>query len=132
MPAHGKATQISVEGLDVSLWTSNSEFTRKIGTSPTTGYGKDDEEYGANLKDADFTMDGKYDVTASTGTSALDAMHGQQVTVIRKMRGTGTGKPTQTFEAILEEYKETSPYNDYVKWSAKLKCTGPVVTTSQA
>lgn len=130
---HSKDTELSVAGDDISGWTNTSEMTRGAGTSNVTHYGSDDEEHAGTLRNGQFTCGGTYDNAAATGPGAvLDPLVGQTVEIVRKAEGTGTGRPQQTFDAVLEQYVETAPVADYVTWSAQFKVSGPVVKTNQA
>lgn len=132
--AHGKRTIITAATADISPWCKNSEFTRGADKHDVTGYGADDHEFGGDgLRTGDFVMDGTYDSSLTTGPSnVLDPLVGTLIVFTRKAEGAGTGKPLQTFTGMLEEYKETSPVADYVKWAAKVTVSGAVVKTVQA
>ena len=133
--SHGKLTEITVATKDISVWTKTSNYERTAKTHDTTGYKPtgDAETYVGGLKSGKFTAGGWYDNTVSTGTRP--ALHGQEgVTqaIVRKIEGTGTGKPSDAFSAVLEKYVESSPHDDIVTWSAEWQITGPVTTTTQS
>lgn len=130
--AHGKDTEVTVDGDPITPWTNNSEFTRGATGHNVTMYGADDEAWAGGLRNGKFTCSGLYDKTATTGTAILDPLVGTVVPVIRKPLGTGTGKPQQTFQALLVSYVETSPVADMVSWSAEFTVSGAVATTSQS
>ena len=48
------------------------------------------------------------------------------------VEGTGTGKPTETFDGLLTKYAESSPVADYVQWSAEFELNEAPVETTQA
>jgi hypothetical protein len=62
----------------------------------------------------------------------MDPLVGTLMVITRKPEGTGTGKPLQTFTALLEEYKESNPFAEYIKWAAKWTISGAVARTTQA
>lgn len=131
--SHGKRTVITVEAVDISPHCNTSALTRTAKVHETTGYGADDEANDPGLKGGKFTMGGSYDTNATTGPSvALDPLVGTKVSVVRKTEGTGTGKPSQAFEAVLNSYVETNPVNDYVQWTAEMTIDGAVTKTTQA
>jgi hypothetical protein len=128
---HGKRTIITVATKDISPYCNTSEFTKGADKHDTTGYGKDNHVFEGGLLTGEFVCGGTYDNTASIGPhNALDPLVGTVVTVTRKPEGSGTGRPLQTFTALLEEYKETSPVADMVKWSAKFTVSDVVVATT--
>jgi hypothetical protein len=130
---HGKDTEITVAAGDLSQYTNTSQFTRGADSHDVTTYGKDDHVFAGGLRTGGFTMGGTYDNTAASGPSAkLVPLIGTVVEIIRKPEGTGTGKPQQTFDAVLTQFQETSPVADMVSWSAEFTVSDAVVTTSQA
>jgi hypothetical protein len=56
---------------------------------------------------------------------------GTNATITRKPEGTGVGKPLETFDAVLEQYVETNPVADFIKWSAKFTVSDAIATTTQ-
>ncbi|MFG1844912.1 hypothetical protein [Micromonospora carbonacea] len=130
---HGKHTKITVGGDDISEWTNTSEMTRGAAGHNVTMYGKNAEVHTGGLKNGQFTCGGTYDNTVSTGTHAvLDPLVGTVVEIVRMPEGTGTGKPTQTFDALLTQYVETNPVADMVTWSAQFTISDDVAETTQA
>lgn len=130
---HGKDTEISVAAKNLSTYTNTSEFTRGADSHDVTTYGKDDHVHSGGLRTGGFTMGGTYDNTAVNGpAAALEPLIGTVAEIIRKPEGTGTGKPQQTFDALLTSYVETSPVADMVSWSAEFTVSDAVVTTAQA
>jgi hypothetical protein len=130
---HGKNTVITVATNDLSEYTDNSELKRGANVHNLTPYGVDDEVNQGGLKKFEFTMSGTYDSTAGTGPrGTLVGNEGDTLAIVRKPEGTGTGKPNEAFNAVLEEYVETNPSNDFIKWSAKFTGTGAITDTTQA
>lgn len=130
--SHGKLTSITVATKDISPYTDNSNYSKNAPAHETTGYGVDDETYAGGVRANTFSCSGKYDNTASTGPrNALHGAVGTTVAVVRKVEGTGTGKPQDSFSWVITKYEESSPYNDMVKWSAEGNISGPITTTAQ-
>jgi hypothetical protein len=130
---HGKNTYVSVGGDDISTWTNTSELTRGAQSHDLTMYGATSEVHGGGLKNGKFTAGGRYDNTAGTGTAAvLGPLVGTTVEIVRRVEGTGTGKPESTFDGLLVSYVETSPVADYVAWSAEFTVSGDIDDTPQA
>lgn len=130
----GKLTNVTVATKDISPYVKTSQLERNAGTSNTTGYAPtgDAETYAGLLRNAKFTMSGVYDNTVSVGPRlVLLNMEGTSMAIVRKVEGTGTGKPSEAFNAILEKYVESNPHDDMVTWSADFQVTGPVTSTTQ-
>jgi hypothetical protein len=132
---HGKDTVVKVNSVDLSQYTNESELPRGTDTHDTTHYGDDAHEFDAGLNTATFTMGGTYDSTASTGPRAalliVYALNAA-VPVIRQPEGTGSGKPQDSFNAILTNYTESNPVADMIKWKADFQVTGDINAAAQA
>lgn len=132
--SHGKLTVITVATKDISPFCKTSQLEEGAKTHDTTGYAPagDAEIYAGGLKGSKFTVGGVYDNTVLVGPRlVLHNQAGAKFAIIRKVEGTGTGKPQDAFDAILEKYVESSPHDDMVTWSADFQVTGPVTTTVQ-
>lgn len=130
---HGKNTVIIIDGDTLTTRIKNSGLDQTTDTEDVTCYGVDDKEYDVSLRDGKFKMDGVYD-TATTGPKKvleriIDAK--EAVTLIRRIEGTGSGKPQESFSVIVENYSETAPSSGYVMWSADMQKTGPITRTTQ-
>lgn len=130
--AHGKLTVITVATKDISPYCKTSSLERGAAVHNTTGYGVDDELNAGGLRNGKFTCGGVYDNTVSVGPrNALNSLVGTVCAITRKVEGSGTGKPLDTFSAVLEKYVETNPHDEMVTWSADFTVSGPVVPTAQ-
>jgi hypothetical protein len=129
--SHGKLTIIKIATKDISLWTKTSTLERGAAVHNITGYGVDDENNVGGLKTGKFTMGGWYDASLTTGTAAVLDTPGATVAVIRQPEGAGTGKPQQSFNAVIEKYTETSPHDEIVSWSCDMTVAGAIVRTTQ-
>lgn len=130
--SHGRLTNIKVATKDISPYCKTSSYEVTADIHDTTGYGATAHTKVGGLMDGAFSAGGTYDNTVSTGPR--NALHGQQgvtQTIVRLVEGAGTGKPQDTFSAVLQSYTETDPVDDVVQWAAKWEITGPVVTIAQ-
>jgi hypothetical protein len=128
---HGRHTVIIIDGHDISTHCNTSDLTRKADKSDLTGYGADDHEYGGGLGDGSASIGGVYDSAAGGPAAVLKPLRGSVVEMIRRPEGTGTGKPQETVDVLVEEYSESNPVADYIKWSTKLQPSGAIVDTVQ-
>jgi hypothetical protein len=130
--SHGKSTVVTVATKDISPFCKQSDYERTADSHDTTGYGLDDRTKAGGLRDAKFTASGTYDNTALVGPRiVLHAALGTVQAIVRKVEGTGTGKPQDTFNGVLTKYVESNPVDDMVKWSAEWEISGPIVTIAQ-
>lgn len=129
---HGKNTYITVDGRNLSPYTQQSDFTRESDEHDVTGYGADDYVFQGGLRKGGFTMGGNYNDDGVTGPRfVLEPLVGTVVTIVRRPEGTGSGKPQQSFSALVKKYVESSPYAGQVTWTAEFTKSGAVVPTVQ-
>jgi hypothetical protein len=128
---HSKNTFISVNGSDLSPFTNQSNFGRKYDVHDVTCYGVDDHAFAGGLGNASFSMSGIYDNSATGPRDVLEPLLGTTVTAIRRVEGTGSGRPQDSVSVVVEEYVETSPVADMVAWSCSLQPTGAITSTNQ-
>lgn len=128
---HGKDTEISVAGDDLTEYTNASDIERSADSSDTTTYGAEHHRHEGGLKDGTFKMSGFYEVGANGPHQTLAPAVGTVVEVIRKVEGTGSGKPTETFDALLVKYAESAPVAEYVQFSAEFELNEVPVETTQ-
>lgn len=129
---HSTNTYISLGGNDISTYCNASDFTRKADKHDVTTYGKNDHVYDGGLGDGEANISGVYDNTTSGPRDIIEPMIGTNVTLIRRVEGTGSGLPQDSVDVLVEEYVETSPVADFVSWSAKLQLSDAVTSTNQA
>ena len=132
MFVHGKTTFISLDGDNLSTFVKTSELGRSADDHDVTTYGKNAHVYAGGLLDGKATMAGIYDNTAVTGPRAvIEPLIGTVVQLIRRPEGTGAGKPQDTVNVLVTDYKETNPVADMVTWECEMKCSDDVASTVQ-
>jgi hypothetical protein len=129
---HGKGVVYSIDGDDLSAYSSSVTFSRSSDTHDVTTFGKDSKVYAPGLKDGTAKIQGVYDSTASTGPGAvLRALIGAAaVTLVYKPEGTGTGKPIATVDALVNSYEESAPVADMITFSAELQLSDDIADTT--
>lgn len=129
---HGRKTYVSLNAADLSAYTDNSDLTRGADSHDVTTYGKDDHVFVGGLKKGNASMSGTYDNTVSVGPRAvINPIIGTVVTMVRRPEGTGSGRPQDSASVLVEEYVESAPVADMVKWSVKLTVSDAVTSTTQ-
>lgn len=129
---HGKDTEITVDSDDLTDFSNTSQFDEESDEHDVTTYGRDDYVVQGGLKKGAFTMGGVYDDGVAGPAAVLRPLVGTVVTVVRKPLGTGTGKPTQTFSALVKKYTETNPVAGMITWQCDFTKSGPMVPTTQS
>lgn len=130
----GTTMVVIVNSNNLSVWVQNSEFNPTADSLDNTAYGATGHTFRPGLTNGTFTVDGKYDTTASTGPRAvLQALVGAAATtVVRRPEGTGSGLPQDSFSGLCTSYSESAPVADYVKWRAQFQISGAVTSTAQS
>jgi hypothetical protein len=129
---HGRNTVFKVATKDLSPVTKTSSFEYSADVHDVTGYGATGHAKQGGLTDGKFTASGTYDSTAVTGSRVvLEPLVGTTVAILRQPEGTATGKPQDSFSAVLSKYVETNPVDDMITWSADFEISGAVTTTVQ-
>lgn len=130
---HGRHTVLKVNTVDVSRHTKTSSLERGGDVHENTGYGVDDKTKNGGLREHKFTCGGDFDNDETTGPgTALRPLVLETVTVLRQTEGTGSGKPQESFSAVLSKYVQTNPVDGNVSWSAEFEVSGPITDTVQA
>jgi hypothetical protein len=130
--AHGRLTNVTVATKDISPYCKTSSYELTADNHDTTGYGATAHTKAGGLTDGTFSAGGTYDNTVSVGPrNALANQLGVTQAIVRKVEGTGTGKPQDTFNAVLTKYTETNPVDDMVTWAATWEISGAIVTIAQ-
>lgn len=131
---HGKNAQITVNAVDLSTFCDALDLNIEVDTADTTAFGSTWKSALAGTAGATLELSGMYDPTASTGpASALFACitGGVPVAVVHKPGGTLSGQRTNSFNAIVTSYAESSPVGDKVTFKSSLLVTGAVTPTTQ-
>lgn len=134
---HGSKAQISINSVDLSAFSDNLELSISPETADVTGFGSTWRNHIPGLIGAELTVSGNYDPTETSGPAdaILDAITAQlsagYVAVVDKPGGTASGQRTNSFNAIVSNYTETSAVDDKITWSATLTVTGAVTPTTQ-
>ena len=131
---HSSDTFVSIDDVDISEFTDNSEISRKIDTHDVTTYGKNSHVYETGLLDGTGKISGTYENGVASPPAILKPLiaAGEAVTFIRQSEGTGAGLPQDSVSVFVTSYTETNAVADMIKWSADLQFTDDVDTTPQA
>lgn len=130
---HGKDTYVSVNSVDLSSFTSASTMDRGADSHDVTTYGSTAHKYASGLKIHKATLSGVCDTVTGGGPGPTfrPLLGGLAVVFIRRLQGTGSGKPEENMNVIVTSYKESNPVADMVTWTAELQVTGDITTTLQ-
>lgn len=130
--AKSKNLVVLINGTDISQYCDSNEHHVKPDIIDKTTYGKDAHVKEGTLLDGNGALGGIYDTSVVAGPRAiLEALVGQTVTYIRRVEGTGAGKPQNLVSVVVGEYVETAPVADIVRWTCALEYSDSVNNTAQ-
>lgn len=129
---HGKKTFISLDGDNLSTFTTTSQIEKGSDSHDVTTYGKDSHVVSGGLLNGSATMSGVYDNTAVTGPRAvIQPLVGTVVELIRQPEGPGSGLPQDKVDVLVLKYVETNPVADMVTWSCDMTLSDDLDSTAQ-
>lgn len=131
---HGKYAQISIGGTEIGTFCTDLTLSVDVDTADTSTFGSSWKTALPGLIGAKVDLKGDFDPTASTGPAAViwsAITGGVPVAVVAKPGGTATGQRTNTFNAIVTGYSESSPVGGIITFTAGLLVTGAVTPTTQ-
>lgn len=130
---HGKNTVIILDSNDLSGWCDTSQLDQEVDEHDVTCYGADDHEVDYGLGAGSMSMGGVYDTTAGGPKAVIEAIQDgrELVTLVRRIEGTGAGKPQESVSVLIKKYTETAPVADYVRWSCEMTKSGSITRSTQ-
>jgi hypothetical protein len=132
---HGKDTFVSVNGVNLSAYSTKTTFKRTHDSHDVTTFTSGGAHiYQGGLSDGEAEIEGIYDSTATLGPrDALEPLIDgtTNVAFVRRPEGTGTGRPQDTVQVLVTDYEEESPVADMVTWTLTLQLSGPVTSIDQ-
>lgn len=130
---HGKNTITTIDGNVMTAFIKSSDFDLENDNHDVTHGGANDKSYQAGLGDGKFNFEGVYDDGATSPRDVCMALRGAAAfAVIRQVDGVGSGKPQETFNAVMSKWAEASPHDGMVKYKCELQISGSITITDQA
>jgi hypothetical protein len=129
---HGKDFYISVDAKVLTTFVKTSNWEAEAGVHDYSGSGSDNTNFRGGQVKRTFTMGGWYDASLTTGPGYLETKMGATVPMVRRIQGTGTGKPEQTCSVVVGKYVESQKNDDIVQWTCDFTVDGAVVASTQA
>lgn len=130
--AKSRLTVHIINGTDISQYCDSSEHHVKSDIVDITTYGKSAHVKEGELLDGSGSLGGVYDTSTASGPRAiLQPLVGQTVTYIRRVEGTGAGKPQDSVSVVVGEYVESAPVADVVRWTCALEYSDSINSTPQ-
>lgn len=117
---------------DISDFVDTVTYTDMVDSLDVTTFGNDGHRKRGGLQGGGFAIGGVYDTTASGPRDIVKPLVGTVVAVDWRPEGTGSGKPKSTGSVLVQNYVESSPVADIVRWTASLEIDGVITDANQA
>ena len=131
VPAYG--AYLSINGVVISAFLNSIESNRKVDSIDTTTFGQSGHVYQGGLTDGTMSCGGIYDSGVAGPKAVMEPLMaaGQLVPVVYRPEGTGSGKPQQTCNGLVNTYVESAALNDMIKWTSDVQISGAVTNAAQ-
>lgn len=128
---HGKDTVVTLNAVDISAFSDNTDWEREADEHDLTTYGKLAHVFKGGLLGGKVTVTGTYDNGAAGPQATIEPLIGSVVTLIYKPAGTGVGRIQKSVSVLVKSYKESDPVADFIKWTAEFTMSDVVTQTTQ-
>ena len=128
---------MTVNSVNLSTFCDSIELAIAPETADVTGFGSTWRNHIPGLIGGTLSVSGNFDPTATSGPAdAIFAAITAQLTagyvaVVDKPGGTASGQRTNTFNAIVSGYNESSAVDDKITFGFEMLITGANVPTTQ-
>lgn len=117
---------------DISEFLDTLTFTDGVDSLDVTTFGNNGHRKRGGLTNGTIAIGGVYDTTASGPRDVIKPLKGTVVAFDWRPEGTGTGLPKSTGNVLVQQYVESSPVADIVRWTATLEIDGDVTDANQS
>lgn len=127
----GADAVLLLNAADITDFVDTVTFTESHDSLDVTTYGNDGHRKRGGLSDGSIALGGVYDTTASGPHDVVKPLLGTIVAFVWRAEGTGAGKPTTTCNVLVQNYVESSPVADIIRWTLALEIDGNVTDANQ-
>lgn len=131
---HGSKAVITVNAVDLSAFCTSLDLSITQDSAETTTMGSTWKSFIAGLQGGKLSIVGDYDGTVTTGPASailLAQATATPIAVVHKPGGTAAGQRTNSFNALITSYSETSPVGGVITFKAELLPTGAITSVTQ-
>lgn len=121
-----------LNALDITDFVDTVTFTDSADSLDVTTFGNDGHRKRGGLTDGTVAIGGVYDTTVNGPHDVVAPLVGTNVALAWRPEGTGSGKPAVTGTVLVQNYVESSPVADIVRWTANLEVDGNLTYANQA
>jgi hypothetical protein len=121
-----------LNAVDISAFMDTLTVTESVDSLDVTTFGNNGHRKRGGLTDGNLAIGGVYDSTASGPHDVLKPLIGTVVAFAWRPEGTGAALPTVTGNVLVQNYAESAPVADIIRWTASLEIDGDVTDANQA
>lgn len=121
-----------LDGDDLSDFIDTVTFTESADSLDVTTFGNGGHRKRGGLTDGTIAIGGVYDTTSSGPHDVVQPLIGTVVTFAWRPEGTGSGLPAETGSVLVQNYVESAPVAEIVRWTANLEIDGDVTAANQS
>ena len=129
----GADAVITVNAVALTDFIDSVTFTKSVDSLDITTFGNNGHRKRGGLTDGSLSIGGVYDTTANGPHDVLQSLVAPGVPVAFTWRpeGTGSGLAQYAGNVLVQNYVESAPVADIVRWTAALEIDGDLVLTNQ-
>ena len=121
-----------LNAVDISAFMDTITETESGDSLDVTTFGNNGHRKRGGLTDGSISIGGVYDTTSNGPHDVVKPLLNTVVTFAWRPEGTGSGLPTVTGSVLVQNYVESSPVADIVRWTAALEIDGDTTDANQA
>lgn len=120
-----------LNAVDISDFMDTITSTEMVDSLDVTTFGNNGHRKRGGLTGGTIAIGGVYDTTVAGPHDTIKPLLGTVVAFGWRPEGTGAGKPATTGNVLVQNYVESSPVADIVRWTASLEIDGDVTDGAQ-
>lgn len=120
-----------LDAADISGFIDTVQITESADSLDVTTFGNNGHRKRGGLTDGSISIGGVYDTTASGPHDDIQPLIGTIVAFDWRPEGTGAGLPKLTGSVLVQNYVESAPVADIVRWTAALEIDGDTTAANQ-
>lgn len=128
----GAAAALLLNALTLTDFIDTITFTDSADSLDITTFGNLGHRKRGGLTNGGISVGGVYDTTVNGPHDVVAPLVGTVVTFDWRPEGTGSGKPAVTGSVLVQNFVESSPVADIVRWTASLEVDGNLTYANQA
>lgn len=128
----GADAVFKLNSTDLTAYIDTVTATESADSLDVTTFGNNGHRKRGGLTDGSIAIGGVYDTTTGGPHDVIKPLIGTVVTFEWQPEGTGSGLPKVTGSVLVQNYVESSPVADIVRWTCALEIDGDVTDANQS